>query len=372
MSERGTKRTADMMSEDSQSITEYLESELDILPPLSVLGVALKPGISIITDSPNRDSFGSIYSFTEIGYGSTSCIIHKPEEPFVVKKLHPCFSRANDLVTRAAKEAKMAMEVFQVFDTYEPESNIRINVPGNAKALDNWERFWHSAGNLPHLLRVPTPAIQMDTIFSLPKAVGRALIQQYYPRRAGSNMDPYVVEEILNQPDNQHCLVQPCLGLDTCPREPGGFKLRNFELSLTDMHRIGLNTVDLSRAIGEAFALLHYRCGLSGTDVSFAFGTSRSKLCILYTVDLYLFDFGGCWKIDNSRAADEQDLNIADVMLNPGVRKFIPSPQKSPTLYKNFKDAYVKQAKKVLDNENNPTPHNVMKHYERLAARQLW
>ncbi|RSM00457.1 hypothetical protein CDV31_011781 [Fusarium ambrosium] len=373
MSDRGTKRTADMMSGESQTITDYLESALDILPPLSVLGVALKPGISILTDSPNRDSFDNIYAFSEIGYGSTSCIIHKPEQPFVVKKLHPCLSRANDLVTRAAKEAKLAMEVFQVFDTYEPESNIRINVPGNAEAIDDWETFWHRhANNLPHLLRVPTPAIQMDTIYSLPKVVGRALIQQYYPRQAGSNMDPYVVEEILNEPDNQHCLVQPCLGLDTYLREPGDFKLRNFELSVTDMRGIGLNTVDLSKAIGEAFALLHYHCGLSGTGVSFAFGTSRSKPFPLYIVDLYLFDFGDCWKIDRGGAADELGLDIANTMLKPNIRKFIPSPLQSPALYEIFKDAYIEHAKKALDNENNPTPHNVMKQYERRAAREFW
>ncbi|RSL59708.1 hypothetical protein CEP54_007198 [Fusarium duplospermum] len=271
MSTRGIKRTADMISGYSQPITEYLESALDILPPLSVLGIALKPGIGIYIDNFNRDFFDDYYPFTEIGYGSTSCIIHKYIESSVVKKLHPGL---NNAVAKAAKEAKMAMEVSQVFDTYEPESNIRIKVPGNVKAIDNWETFWRGhSRKLPHLLRVPTPAIEMDAIYSLPKSVGRALIQQYYLRRAGSKLDPYVVEEILNQPNNRHCLIQPCLRLCAYPREPGEFKLRNFELSLAEMQRIGLNTIDLSKAIGEAFAVLHYRCGLSGVGVSFAFGT---------------------------------------------------------------------------------------------------
>ncbi|WAO87588.1 Hypothetical protein NCS54_00490200 [Fusarium falciforme] len=97
------------------------------------------------------------------------------------------------------------------------------------------------------------------------------------------------------------------------------------------MHRIGINVVDLSRAIGEAFAVIH---------------------------------------VDYNRVGTE-GLNMADNMLEPEVRKFIPSPLNSPTLYKIFKDAYIEHAKKSLGDECSPLPCNVMKHYERLAARQL-
>ncbi|KAI8676228.1 hypothetical protein NCS56_00510000 [Fusarium sp. Ph1] len=165
---------------------------------------------------------------------------------------------------------------------------------------------------------------------------------------------------------------QPCLGLDARPREPGDFSLHNFQLSLADMHRIGINVVDLSKAIGEAFAVIHFDCGLSGMGVEFAFGLSIPKRpCArcLYTLDLYLFDFGDCWKDDNG--VGTEGLNMANIMLEPGTRKFIPSPLNSPTLYKVFEDAYIEHAKKSLGDECSPFPCNVMKHYERLAAGQL-
>ncbi|KAI8677788.1 hypothetical protein NCS55_00496700 [Fusarium keratoplasticum] len=128
--------------------------------------------------------------------------------------------------------------------------------------------------------------------------------------------------------------------------------------------RIGINVVDLLRAIGEAFAVIHFDCGLSGMGVEFAFGLSIPKRpCAhcLYTVDLYLFDLGYCWKEDNR--VGTEGLNMADNMLEPEARKFIPNPLNSPTLYKVFKDAYIEHAKKSLGDECSPLPCNVMKHY---------
>lgn len=375
MSDRGTKRTADMMSGDSQPVTECSESALDILPPLSVLGATLRPGISIFPDSPNRNILDGTDSFIEVGYGSSSSILHKPGREKVVKKRHPYYSIVGGLVSAVVKETEMTMEVHQVFDTYESITNIPIKVPGNVKAITDWVTLLdtgsHSYG-LPHPFCI-TPAIEMDMIYPLPKAVGRALIQQFHPKLAGSTMDPYVVEEILNQQRNQHCLVQPCLGLNTHSRKPGDFSLGDLELSLSDMRDIGMDSSGLAQAIGQVFSLLHYRCWLYGEGVQFAFGTSPTKKPFQntsYTVDLYLFGFGDCDRITSREDPHTLSLDIVKEMLEPNIRKFIPSPLKSPTLFKIFKDAYIDHATKALDNKFT-TPHNVMKHYERRAARQF-
>ncbi|KAL6357134.1 hypothetical protein LRP88_10753 [Fusarium phalaenopsidis] len=360
MSVTGTKRTADMMSDTSQPDKECSESALDNLPPLSVLLKALKPGTNISVNtrdySPGRDDESD--ELIELGCGSLSSVLHEPGQSFVIKKQHSGFNSSNcELVRLTKKEADMTMNAFQVFSKLQSSSGISVKVPGNAKSMKDWEAFGDTHGeslsNRPY--RFPTPAIEMDIIYPLPKAVGRALIQEFHPKRAGSTMDLY-----------------PCLGLDARPREPGDFSLHNFQLSLADMHRIGINVVDLSKAIGEAFAVIHFDCGLSGMGVEFAFGLSIPKRpCArcLYTLDLYLFDFGDCWKDDNG--VGTEGLNMANIMLEPGTRKFIPSPLNSPTLYKVFEDAYIEHAKKSLGDECSPFPCNVMKHYERLAAGQL-
>ncbi|KAI8720090.1 hypothetical protein NCS52_00453500 [Fusarium sp. LHS14.1] len=345
------------MSGGFQPIMEYSERALDILSPLSVLGAVLRPGVSISADSPNRNPFKDTNRFIHLAYGSSSYIIHKHGLPFVIKKLHPHFDLSSQLVSAAIKEAKITAEVFKVFNTHAPALSIPIK--GQAR-------------NLPNGLGIPTPAIKMDLIYPLPKAVGRALIQQFHPRRTASDMDPYVVEEILNQYENNHCLVQPCLGLDVPPRKPGEFSINSMDLSLPELETIGIDTRSIAGAIGEAFALLHYRCELSSGGVQFAFGTSPTeKPCPdnSYTVGLYLFDFGGCERINIAENADRLTLAIVDKMLEPGVRKFIPSPLRSPALYKIFKDSYVEYAKNVIDDEWSFTPHNVMTQYEIRVVR---
>lgn len=378
MSDRGTKRTADMMSEDSQPVTEYLESALDILPPLSVLGAALRSGIIILPDSPNRNILDDTGSFILVGHGRTSSVLQRPGRQKVVKKRHPHYGIVDSFESVVVKETEMTMEVHQVFDTYESGSNISIKVPGNARAIMDCSALLNASNHrhsLPPPFSVFTLAIEMDMICPLPKAVGRALIQQFHPKLAGSTLDPYVVEEILNRNANQHCLVQPCLGLDTLSREPGDFSLHDFELSLSDMRNIGMDSSGLTQAIGQAFSLLHYRCWLNGKGVQFAFGTSLSrKPCISilsYTVHLYLFDFGDCERITSREDTHTLSRDIVNEMLKPNVRKFIPSPLKSPMLFKIFKDAYIDHATKALDNKCNTTPHIVMEHYERRAAREF-
>ncbi|KAM6517863.1 hypothetical protein FSOLCH5_006632 [Fusarium solani] len=139
------------------------------------------------------------------------------------------------------------------------------------------------------------------------------------------------------------------------------------------MRDIGMDSSGLAQAIGQAFSLLHYRCWLYGEGVQFAFRTSPTKEPFQntsYTVDLYLFDFGDCDRITSREDTHTLSLDIVKEMLEPNIRKFIPSPLKSPTLFKIFKDAHIDHATKALDNKCT-TPHNVMKHYERRAARQF-
>ncbi|UPK89641.1 hypothetical protein LCI18_000576 [Fusarium solani-melongenae] len=349
----------------------------DTFQPAKECDEALKPGTNIFVNICDYfpDPEDESNELIELGCGSLSYVLYEPGQSFVIKKPHSGFSPSNsELVRLTEREADMTMDASQVLSKLQSSSGISVKVPGNAKSMKDWKEFGSTHGeslsDQPY--RFPTPAIEMDIIYPLPNAVGRALIQEFHPKRAGSTMDLYVVEEILNQPKNKHCLVQPCLGLDARPREPGDFSLHHFQLSLADMHRIGINVVDLSRAIGEAFAVIHFDCGLSGTGVEFAFGLSKPKRpCsrCLYTVDLYLFDFGDCWKDDIG--VGTEGLHMADNMLEPETRKFIPSPMNSPILYKVFKDAYIEHAKKSLGDESSPLPCNVMKHYERLAAREL-
>ncbi|EEU37784.1 uncharacterized protein NECHADRAFT_88204 [Fusarium vanettenii 77-13-4] len=347
------------MSDASEPPRHYLESTLDDLPPSYVLLNALKTGVSIFPDSHNLNAPGGTDKLIELDYGSRSCVVHKPGQPFVVKKLHPRFGFNNhQLAKEAATEAMQTNEVFEYFEKWQSKSGVSIRAPGNAKCIENWQEFWNAhKDSLPSPWNFPTPALKMDMIYPLPKAVGRALIQQFYPKREGSTMDPYVVEEILNQYGNQHCLVQPCLGLDVRPRKPGDFSLNNFELSLADMQSIGINVADLAAAMGEAFGLLHYSRRLFCDGIKFAFGTSLENKQHRHSSHIVNLD-----------ETDEDGLVMADTMLEPDIRKFIPSPLKSPALYNVFKDAYIGQA---ILKEIKLLPYMVMKNYERRVAREF-
>ncbi|KAL2694832.1 hypothetical protein Neosp_001420 [[Neocosmospora] mangrovei] len=376
MSNRGTKRTADMISDASKSPERYMESALDDLPPLHVLLKALEPGVSIYADSPNLNAPGNTDALIPLDGGSCSFVFHKPGQTFVVKKLLPRFEIDNrELAELAETEARQTNAVFELFNNRKSKSGFSIKFPGNAKCIKNcWVLRDSHKDILPSPWYFPAPALKMDMIYPLPKAVGRALIHQFYPKRPDSIMDPYVVEEILNQHVNQHCLVQPCLGLDVRTGKPGDFKLNNFELSLVNMQSIGINVVGLAEAIGEAPGLLHYSHGLCCDGIKFAFGTAldhKQRLGESYIVNLYVFDFGDCVEIDASGGTDEHSLVMADAMLHPTTRKFIPGPLKSPALYKVFKDAYLGHAAGAILDESRLFPYNVMKHYERLTAREF-
>ncbi|KAF4459880.1 hypothetical protein FALBO_13358 [Fusarium albosuccineum] len=335
-------------------------SELDKVPPTEVLSRMLNPGITFlekrILTAEDRNQLVEIAK-------SDSATIYKAKGWIAIKKMHPNYSNLpeDQMSYDINREAEMTWDAAEAFKNYKPTGKITVKVPQGVYTITDWKGFWSKCmDRLPPQDQTDTPAFKMNLILPMPETVRRALVSLFHPHSSNSPMDPVVVKEIANRAENSHCLVRPCLGIVNMPRSTREFSLRNFDLSVRDMESLGMRVDDFVQAIGEAFAVLHYRCELSGGGVQFALGTSQADQGSQKTIDLYLFSFGKCAPYNPK----DHDQNICNIlrrgMFNGETQRFIPSPQ-SPRLQEIFKAAYIERGSRECPTEVKGRPGRVMR-----------
>ncbi|KAJ3520634.1 hypothetical protein NM208_g13633 [Fusarium decemcellulare] len=345
-------------------------SELDKASPTEVLSRMLNPGATFAEESSltaeDRDQLVEIAK-------SDSATVYKAKGWIAIKKMHPNYSNLPEeqMAYDMNCEAVMAQEAAEDFKNHAPTGGIPVKVPQGVWTITDWKGFWHRCmDRLPPQDHTDTPAFKMNLILPMPETVRRALVCLFHPHSSNSLMDPVVVKEIANRAENRHCLVRPCLGMVNISRSAHEFSLRNFDLSVRDMESLGMRVDDFARAIGEAFALLHYRSELSGGGVQFALGTSQTNEGSHKTIDLYLLGFGKCAPC----VENDHDDNICNIlrrgMLTGETQRFIPSPQ-SPRLFGIFKAAYLERGERESSRSAKGRAERVMKLYESDVSKRF-
>lgn len=200
--------------------------------------------------------------------------------------------------------------------------------------------------------------VKMERILPLPKVIRRALVTQFC-----GTTDP---EDLLNAPQNKHCLARVYLGRsqgpinDICP-------LRNFPLYLNSMNTIRLNTTTLAAVIGKAYAIMHWGSGIDGDDVEFVLGTSIVKLhgknpdrvnFQHRAIGLFLLDFGNCQEVNLTQSAETVYQAFKGAMVSGTNADFIPHPT-SPGLFAAFKRGYIEAGKFILSDRKLQDIFNV-------------
>lgn len=250
-------------------------------------------------------------------------------------------------------EFRMHQKVLQAFAQYEYQVNSKVCVPQLFTIVDaNDSEYWKDGPDFPPPHQTPGTMIEMERIIPLPKIVRRALISHFHPGIGKGSLDNgELVEEVLNNTPNKHCLVRTYLGRKTGVYTTHRFSLRNFPLHLQSIERLGLDTNMLSSCMGKAFAMMHWGAGINGDDVEFVLGTSAldpptsgSEEAIDFqqrAINFYLLDFGQCDEMD--MAADKASVYQAfkGAMVTGDNQLFIPNCIRTPELFNSFKSAYI-------------------------------
>lgn len=117
----------------------------------------------------------------------------------------------------------------------------------------------------------PRDVLCVERIFPLPKPTRDGLIELYCP--------PNGREMAKAHPANKDCLLRPILGRK---RQSSGsklnvFSLRNFKLHLDQIQKLNLDIHDLSFALADALAMLHWHTRIDAMDVEFVLGSSPQE-----------------------------------------------------------------------------------------------
>ncbi|KAF5569309.1 hypothetical protein FPHYL_2124 [Fusarium phyllophilum] len=141
--------------------------------------------------------------------------------------------------------------------------------------------------------KIISPGTTVDKFHPLPRIVRRALIKEYHPR-GRKPMDPVVTEELLRRGDNLECMpplhlfdTQPCIE---------EFSLKDLRVTRYMMEDAGIDTEKIAASMGEAFAILHFKCealghacfalGASPAYEAWKFGPLEIRIHILYLNEL--------------------------------------------------------------------------------------
>ena len=107
----------------------------------------------------------------------------------------------------------------------------------------------------------------IERIFPLPKPTRDSLVDLYCPENGREGAKSHAA--------NKDCLLRPLLGRK---RQSAGsklniFSLRNFKLHLDQIEEIGLDAQDLTFALADALAVLHWHTKVDAMDVEFVLGS---------------------------------------------------------------------------------------------------
>jgi hypothetical protein len=161
--------------------------------------------------------------------------------------------------------------------------------------------------------------------------------------------------QILNSPENEHCLVRIYLGRrrvvssDKKRHISRFFSLRNFPLHMDQMEELSLPCDVWAKAMGGALATIHWKLRVDGADIEFVLGAPRHATAnSLDESALWVLDFDCCKPI----TADSDGLTaIARAFWRND--PYYPRPgtlnEKDQELWSIFKEECKRIGKEVLE-----------------------
>ncbi|OIW23785.1 hypothetical protein CONLIGDRAFT_686019 [Coniochaeta ligniaria NRRL 30616] len=153
----------------------------------------------------------------------------------------------------------------------------RVNIPVSFLFMDETSPHWASI-----LTRLPPQytacnASVSERIMPMPQNVRQLLGHRFW----GGDVD-----QVINDPTNEHCLIRPYLGRtrggqqspsDTRPRRLRVFSLRNFPLHLDQITELGLPADEYAMVMADTLAFLHWSAKVDANDVEFVLARCRTQ-----------------------------------------------------------------------------------------------
>jgi hypothetical protein len=107
----------------------------------------------------------------------------------------------------------------------------------------------------------------------IPEPAREALFKCFAPSQY---MNPAARAARLAETKNKDCLVRLYLGRRMNRKESSNFKLRNFDLMINEMERLGVNTELYATIMTDTLAMLHWGVSVDANDVEFVLGSTPS------------------------------------------------------------------------------------------------
>ncbi|KAK7224997.1 hypothetical protein V2G26_013000 [Clonostachys chloroleuca] len=194
----------------------------------------------------------------------------------------------------------------------------------------------------------PCNAMMSELIRPVSDACRQVLAEKYCPQ----GMLP---SQILNSPENEHCLVRIYLGRrrvvssDKKGHISRFFSLRNFPLHMDQMEELSLPCDVWAKAMGATLATIHWKLRVDGADIEFVLGAHRHTTAnTLDESTLWVLDFDCCKPI----TADSDGLTaIARAFWRND--PYYPRPgtlnEKDRQLWRIFAEEYKRIGKELLE-----------------------
>ena len=276
------------------------------------------------------------------------------------------------------------MEAFQQAPT---KLRHRIMIPG----WENWiqpsrDFFWNELCDYFPEGFQPTYGILSRRIHALHAPVREALFDYFAPKSMKGNKAKF-----LACPENKDCLVRLYLGRRAERTSSATFKLRNFELVVNEMEKLGLDTAGFAEVMAHALAVLHGKAGTDADDVEFVLGRAPAVKIPPTAADLeamgsespesrgflaldsrqrstgtWLLDFNQCQTFPKSAKGTNQ-LQKAFFFNDPYYPRPISHHPNDVLLWKDFKTAYLEASAHLIVSD---LPKQFIDAVEREGARR--
>ncbi|KAM7189249.1 hypothetical protein V8F20_010253, partial [Naviculisporaceae sp. PSN 640] len=343
---------------------EYLAAaELGRLPAADIIHRSLIINSVIATTSlyASRSQLAvhdpNLQEIVQIGAGLQGAVFEQAGTALAFKKEYPeNASKQTNLAHEYGIHSAVSAAFVQFANTHSgihvPKLFGLIHDTGTGQNTTFWEQNLHK---FPSKYHVKGTVAHMERILPLPKVVRKALVSYFYPWDNHGTVDHNVLERVLNDPPNKHCLARTYLGRATGTFTKDKFSLRNFPLYLGAMEQLNLDVHGLAASMGKAFAIMHWGAGVNGDDVEFVLGTSvtnndDSTASYLQhrAVGYYLLDFGQCDLVDLSGDVEDVYQAFKGAMVTGDNQLFIPYYAKSKSLFAAFKAGYISAGESIL------------------------
>lgn len=353
----------------------WTASDFDDMPDFMTLSCTLQPKDIVHIHSSfallekAAVSQPDLQHVKRISSGRQGIVFEHVGKPYVIKKENPTWVAKGSEFTIHREYFDNLLPAAAAFIRFRRtvKTNVRVSTPlGYVSETDT--RFWDNVlPKMPPEHRTRGNAILMEHILPLTKVTRKALFAYAYGR---GKLTTSQINTLVNDPDNKHCLVHPCLGDD----DGDITKYPDFYLPFEWLRKVGMEMLELSADLGRAYAILHWGAGIDGRGVKCVLGTRNmgrddtSHSCQRRLTGLYFIDFGECTRVN---LEDDAYLEVYDAYINAMLSEknklIIPPISRRPGYFGGFKDAYCEASKFILEKRDLQDKFNevdFMKRYE--------